>query len=55
MAHDSTGYGPDDDFADPYGRGPEAARHAVLEIAGLLQEILPGLGALPTTHRVLAS
>ena len=45
MAHDSTAYGPDDDFADPFGRGPSAAERAVEEIESLLEVVLPALGA----------
>lgn len=32
-----------DDFADPYGRGPEVARGAVDEIETLLRTVLPAL------------
>lgn len=39
--------GTDEDFADPYGRGPEVARQAIQEIDALLGRILPGIDALP--------
>lgn len=39
--------GRDEDFADPYGRGPEVARQAIQEIDALLSRILPGIDALP--------
>lgn len=39
--------GADEDFADPYGRGPEVARQAIQDIEALLNRILPGIDALP--------
>jgi protein-tyrosine-phosphatase len=46
LAHDRKAYGPDDDFPDPYGHGPEAARRAVEQIEELLRVVLPALGAV---------
>lgn len=43
LALDDHRYGPADDFADPYGRGPEAARAAVADLRGLLEVLLPVL------------
>ncbi len=51
LAHDRMAYGPDDDFPDPYGRGPQAARRAAEEIEGLLRLILPALGGVETLTR----
>jgi protein-tyrosine-phosphatase len=55
LAHDSSAYGPDDDFADPYGRGPLVAREAAQGIESLLHVVLPALGAVPRSRQVLAS
>lgn len=41
LAADEAPYTDADDFADPYGRGPAAAEHAVNEITELLARILP--------------
>ncbi|WP_371029223.1 hypothetical protein [Pseudoclavibacter sp. JSM 162008] len=43
--------GKDEDFADPYGRGPDVARQAIQEIDLLLSRILPGIDALPRVAR----
>lgn len=40
-------YGPEDDFADPIGSGPDAIAAAVGNIADLLAVILPSIGAGP--------
>ena len=46
LAHDATAYGHDDEFADPYGHGPDVAERAADEIDRLLRVVLTGLGAL---------
>lgn len=43
---DRAPYTPDDDFADPYGRGPVVAREAVDELDELIRSTLAGLGVL---------
>ncbi|PPG17351.1 hypothetical protein C5C74_10330 [Rathayibacter sp. AY1E8] len=47
LADDTASYGAEDDFADPFGRGPDVAAAAVEDIDALLRVILPALGALP--------
>lgn len=47
LAVDNAPYTSEDDFADPYGQGPEAAEAAVAEIAALLDIVLPAVGAVP--------
>lgn len=44
LALDEAAYEPDDDFADPFGQGDEAADQAVGEIERLLRVVLPALG-----------
>lgn len=46
LAIDNAPYTSRDDFADPYGQGPDAAEAAVAEISDLLDVILPRLGAV---------
>lgn len=46
LADDTATYTADDDFADPFGLGVEAAEHAVDDIDGLLRIILPGIRAV---------
>jgi|LSQX01.1.fsa_nt_gb protein-tyrosine-phosphatase len=47
LAGDNQAYGPADEFADPYGLGPDTAEAAVAEIEQLLAVILPALDAVP--------
>lgn len=47
LALDNAPYSDDDDFADPYGKGPEIAERAIVEIEQLLEVILPAIGAIP--------
>lgn len=42
---------PGDDVADPYGRGPQAAKAAALTIDAFLAPILAALAAAPATRR----